>query len=81
VNDATFVREALDRLSASDSEILTLVAWEGMTPREIAGILRLPPSVVSVRLHRAKKRLRSLLGEPAAGGAKSRVALRTEEAP
>ena len=66
-DDSTIVREALDRLSASDSEILTLAAWEGMSASEIAAILHLPASVVSVRLHRAKKRLRALLGESAAG--------------
>lgn len=80
-DDATFVREALDRLSASDSEILRLAAWEGMTAGEIAATLHLPASVVSVRLHRARKRLRSLIGESAAGGATRPGALRIEEAP
>ncbi len=80
-DDAAFVREALDRLSPSDSELLRLVAWEGMTAGEIAAVLHLPASVVSVRLHRAKKRLRSLLGESPTGAATRRSALRIEEAP
>jgi RNA polymerase sigma factor (sigma-70 family) len=55
------LREALNRLSASDRELLMLAAWEGLAPREIARVLDVPAAVISVRLHRAKARLRAHL--------------------
>ena len=51
------VLDALDRLSEGDRELLTLVAWDGLAPREIARALDVPASVISVRLHRARRRL------------------------
>jgi RNA polymerase sigma factor (sigma-70 family) len=50
---------ALDRLSVSDRELLLLTAWEGLAPREIAQTLEVPASIVSVRLYRARRRLRA----------------------
>lgn len=53
--------EALGRLSESDREALLLVAWEGLTPREAAEVVGLTPTGFSVRLHRARRRLRVAL--------------------
>ena len=50
-------------LSPADQEALSLVAWEGLTPA--AAVLSIPVARFSVRLHRAKRRLRSRLGAPA----------------
>lgn len=55
------VPQALARLNANDRELLTLSAWEGLTPSQIAVVLRQPSSVVRVRLHRARARLRTEL--------------------
>jgi RNA polymerase sigma-70 factor (ECF subfamily) len=63
------VRAALARLGELDREVLMLTAWEGLEPREIAGVLGIGAPAVRTRLTRARARLRRLLGddEPAAG--------------
>lgn len=55
------VREALGRLGDLDREILTLSAWEGLQPREIADVLGLSAGAVRTRLTRARSRLRAEL--------------------
>jgi len=52
------LRAALSALSDRDREIVTLTAWEGLTPRAIAAITGSSANVVRVRLHRARARLR-----------------------
>ena len=59
------VLTALSRLSERDREALTLVAWDGLTPAEAAGVLGEPATRFRVRLHRAARRLRwALAAEP-----------------
>ena len=48
---------ALAQLSDDDRELLMLVAWDGMTPTEVATVMGLSPPVVRKRLFRARKRL------------------------
>ncbi len=55
------VHDALDALDADDRELLTLTAWEQLTPAEIAGMTGAAPGTVRVRLHRARARLRAEL--------------------
>jgi RNA polymerase sigma-70 factor (ECF subfamily) len=57
------VLEALARLGEKDREALTLIAWDGLTPQQAAGVLRETPGTFRVRLHRARQRLRRLLDE------------------
>lgn len=52
---------ALAALRDDDRELLELWAWERLEPREIAEVLGMSPNAVSIRLHRAKQRLRELL--------------------
>ena len=52
---------ALAALPATDAEVLRLWAWEELAPREIAVVLGATPNAVSIRLHRAKARLREEL--------------------
>ena len=63
--DTRRVHAALDDLSAEDRELVTLTAWEGLTPAEVAATLGLPAGTVRVRLHRARTRLRAALSTPA----------------
>jgi RNA polymerase sigma factor (sigma-70 family) len=63
--DARRVREALQILSEEDRELLTLIAWEGLTPAQVAAALGLSAGTARVRLHRARGRLRAALGIPA----------------
>lgn len=52
---------ALGRLSSADREVLTLVAWEELTPAEVAAVLGSSAATVRVRLFRARRRLAALL--------------------
>lgn len=52
---------ALSELSPLDQEIITMLSWDGLAPREVASILRLSPNAVRIRAHRARARLRVLL--------------------
>jgi RNA polymerase sigma-70 factor (ECF subfamily) len=56
---------ALQRLSATDQEVLALAAWEELRPREAAIVLGVSPAWYRVRLHRAKRRLLRELEESA----------------
>ncbi len=48
---------ALGTLSPDDREVLLLVAWEQLTPTEVAGALGIPAGTARSRLHRARSRL------------------------
>jgi RNA polymerase sigma factor (sigma-70 family) len=60
-DNTTTLKEALSKLSRIDSEIVTLTAWEGLAPREIAAVLGLSANVVRIRLHRARSQVRGSL--------------------
>jgi RNA polymerase sigma factor (sigma-70 family) len=62
--DMQFVRSALQQLSDDDRELVTLIAWEGLTPAQAATALGLSPGAARVRLHRARTRLRTALDNP-----------------
>lgn len=64
---APLVRAALARLTEEDRELLTLSAWEGLSPGELATALELPAVTLRSRLHRARKRLRAELVRDHAG--------------
>jgi RNA polymerase sigma factor (sigma-70 family) len=63
--DSRLVHEALELLSPEDRELVTLIAWEGLTPAQAATALGLPAGTTRVRLHRARTRLRAALTSPA----------------
>lgn len=58
--DAALALAKLRELEAGDRELITLRFVEGLTPGEIGEILGESVNTVSVRLHRAMKRLRTL---------------------
>jgi RNA polymerase sigma-70 factor (ECF subfamily) len=66
------LREAWERLSSADREVLALVAWEQLSVADAARALGCSAPVFSVRLHRARRRLERLL---AATGSVSTVEL------
>jgi RNA polymerase sigma-70 factor (ECF subfamily) len=75
--------EAFNKLSFADREALSLVVWEELRPREAAEVLGITPAGFSVRLHRAKARLRkelALAGHSLADAAERNTAVveRTE---
>ena len=61
------VSEALAALRPDDAEILRLWAWEQLTPAEIAVVLDITANAASVRLHRARMKLRDRLGKSGTG--------------
>ena len=58
------IRVALAELSEQDREIVTLTAWEGLAPREIACVMGTSANVVRIRLHRARARIKRQLDIP-----------------
>lgn len=57
VADHSDLHAALAALGALDREVVRLWAWEGLAPRQIAEATGLTSNAVSIRLHRAKKKL------------------------
>jgi RNA polymerase sigma-70 factor, ECF subfamily len=58
---AAQVRQALTELPDRDAELLRLWAWEQLTPSEIAVVLDITANAASIRLHRARGKLRERL--------------------
>ncbi|TQK79366.1 RNA polymerase sigma factor (sigma-70 family) [Streptomyces puniciscabiei] len=54
-----WVHEALDRLSPADQEVLRLAAWEELDAGQIAVALGCGRRAATMRLHRARRRLRA----------------------
>jgi len=57
------IADAVTRLSTGDRDVLLLFAWADLRYEEIAVALRIPVGTVRSRLHRARYRLRELLGD------------------
>jgi RNA polymerase sigma factor (sigma-70 family) len=60
--DPGVLRAALAQLSDADQEVLRLVAWDGVTPGELATVLGCSAVAARTRLHRARARLARKLG-------------------
>lgn len=61
VTQRTDLLEALEKLSASERQIVALAVVEGYTTKEVAQILGLPHGTVSSKLFRTLKKLRAML--------------------
>jgi len=57
--------EALSRLGDKEREVLTLSAWEGLGPAELAVALGVSVNAAAVRLSKAKTHLLAMLDGPA----------------
>ncbi|REE97041.1 RNA polymerase sigma factor [Thermomonospora umbrina] len=85
VTERLAVLRAMAAIPEDDREILILVAWHGLAPREAARVVGCTPTALRVRLHRARRRLtRAMEDTPAPGVApppvvRSRVPLTGEE--
>lgn len=55
------VANALAQLADDDAELIRLIAWEGLSPADAAGVLGCKPGTATMRLHRARKRLKKLM--------------------
>lgn len=54
--------KAIGQLAPQDRELISLVATADLTYRDIAGMLNLSEANVKVRVHRARLRLRDIMG-------------------
>jgi RNA polymerase sigma-70 factor, ECF subfamily len=61
VTERDTVLTALSELSLDDRELLTLVLWHGVSPREAASVIGCSTATYFVRLHRARRRLEQIL--------------------
>jgi RNA polymerase sigma factor (sigma-70 family) len=61
--EATLVHEALRLLGPRDREVLLLAEWEDLTPGQIAAVLGCLAVTVRGRLHRARRRFRTVFEE------------------
>jgi RNA polymerase sigma factor (sigma-70 family) len=65
--DETLVHEALRRLGPRDREVLLLAEWEGLSPAEIASVVGCLAVTARGRLHRARRRFRTIFQELVGG--------------
>jgi RNA polymerase sigma-70 factor (ECF subfamily) len=66
-SEESLVREALRRLGPLDREVLLLSEWEGLSPAQIASVVRCPKATARTRLYRARRRFRSAFEDLTAG--------------
>jgi RNA polymerase sigma-70 factor (ECF subfamily) len=57
------VAAALERLRPAEAELLRLWAWEELAPSEIAAVLGITANAASIRLHRAREKLKDQIGK------------------
>jgi len=69
--EAAEALRAMGELSEGDRELLLLVSWEELSPGEAARVLGVSPLAARSRLHRARRRLRTLLEERESAAGKS----------
>lgn len=65
---------ALARLTNGEREVLELVAYDGLSPSEVAGVLDLSPNAARLRLSRARRHIRQILEPPTGQEAEARHA-------
>ena len=61
--EETLVHETLRRLAPRDREVLLLAEWEGLSPAQIALVLSCLTVTARGRLHRARRRFRTVFEE------------------
>lgn len=61
VAERAAVLAVLAAMSEEDRELLTLVAWHGLSPRQAAQVVGCSTATYFVRLHRARRRLQNAL--------------------
>jgi RNA polymerase sigma factor (sigma-70 family) len=72
---------ALRELPEPERELLLLTAWEQLTPAEAARVAGIPAGTARSRLHRARARMRQLLGGRAGGSGQGRQGRRGRDRP
>lgn len=79
VAERAAVLAALSRLSETDRELLTLVAWQGLSNRAAARVVGCSVATFFVRLHRARRRLEHAMSGAAEVARRNPLTIPAEE--
>lgn len=71
-DEAARLEQALAALAPADREPLVLRALEGLSYEAIGQVLQVPAGTARVRVHRARRRLLTLMAPPDSGGSHDR---------
>ncbi|TBN58610.1 sigma-70 family RNA polymerase sigma factor [Glaciihabitans arcticus] len=63
--DAGYILDAVARLRGKDAEIVKLWAWDDLDLSQIATVLDISVNAATIRLHRARAKLREEIGKDA----------------
>lgn len=74
------VRAAIARLSGRDQEVLELVMWDGLSHAEAARVVGRTPNAIAVQMHRIRKNLGEVLGDPEPGPPEEQLGAQSEGA-
>jgi RNA polymerase sigma-70 factor, ECF subfamily len=66
-SDTGYILDAIARLKPAEAELVRLWAWDDLDLEQIAQILGVSTNAATIRLHRARKKLKDLLGDGHAG--------------
>lgn len=67
-SDTDYIRDAIAQLRPVDAEVVRLWAWEQLDLEQIAAVLGISVNAATIRLHRARKRLRIEIGKTGGDG-------------
>jgi len=70
---------AFARVSEGDRELLTLMAWHGLSNREAAQVIGCSPATFFVRLHRARRSLERALAAAPRAARRNQIKFPSEE--
>jgi RNA polymerase sigma-70 factor (ECF subfamily) len=70
-SDKGVLWRALARLSSEDRDLLIMRAWDELPVTEMAGLLGCTPNAVSLRLHKARRRLADALDRTESAGSRT----------
>jgi RNA polymerase sigma-70 factor (ECF subfamily) len=65
-SDTSYIRAAIARLKPAEAEVVRLWAWDELTLEQIATSLAISVNAATIRLHRARKKLREEIGKTTA---------------
>lgn len=72
-SDTGYILDAIARLRPIDAEIIRLSVWDELELDQIAQVLGISVNAATIRLHRARKKLRDELGKVAGDAGHERV--------
>ncbi len=81
VTDRHVALQALADLSEDDRELLTLIAWHGLSTKEATQVLKCTSATLAVRLYRARRRLEKALETAQASETSEATPARTVDTP